>query len=75
MSKAVLRATVILEIAALALAGWWAFSPQSARAQLPPPGCEIQSEECRNDMAHVYGGQCEGIDCYYLLEWCCPFSQ
>ncbi len=36
--------------------------------------CWLEDEElgpCIENMEHVYDGQCEGIDCYSALEFCC----
>jgi hypothetical protein len=38
--------------------------------------CQYSSlAKCRDDMAHIYQGECEGIDCYYELEDCCPLVE
>jgi hypothetical protein len=37
-----------------------------------PPG---SGWECTPHLAHIYGGECEGIDCYYMMETCCAFPE
>ena len=64
-----------LLFSALMLAGAiWALSPASGAAE---PPCEYEGYPgiggCTDGdgVGHFYGGQCEGIDCYYELEACC----
>ena len=36
--------------------------------------CALEGPEtgpCIENLEHVYDGQCEGVDCYTAIEWCC----
>lgn len=72
MSVVASRVESALALAFLASAAWLLW-PVSSRAEEP---CEFAGYPgiggCWSDAMHIWAGTCEGIDCYYELEFCCP---
>jgi hypothetical protein len=37
-----------------------------------PPCTMLPDVSCYTDATHIWAGHCEGVDCYYEYEICCP---
>lgn len=63
---------VVLGLSAAMLAGPGILQPQAAPSEEP---CAFEDENDEEwvcvEGAHLYKGQCEGIDCYSAQEFCC----
>ena len=66
---------VFLSLAVLASSVLF-FMPPAVSAVMEEP-CEFEEEvgPCTADKAHIYHTTCEGFDCYYELEECCPLPE
>ena len=69
MQPTVRRIELVLALLAL-LAGGWLFHGANGLSAEPP--CEYgEIFTCTPDLAHIFQGSCEGIDCYSGMEFCC----
>ncbi len=69
MIDSIRRIRFLLSTVLLAGAAFLALTPGTVQAEDP---CEFGHWwNCTSDKAHRFQGECEGMDCYFLIESCC----
>jgi hypothetical protein len=69
MDRIARRVRIGMSTVILALGAFWLFAAHGAGGQEEP--CEVKDMGACAPIPHLYQGECEGIDCYSEMEFCC----